>query len=188
MKNYEELGRAYSDLVSPTLVVTPSIQALANEVTAGIADRREQSQRLYNWVSRNIRYVALEFGRGSIVPHDAGSVLGRGYGDCKDHLVLLAALLKAKGIESEIVLIDSGNKYTLSNVPRISQFDHVIVYLPAFDLYVDAMPGVAPFGILPFGEYGKPVVHAIRSGIRHSPHAGDAAHDVDAQIRCPLRQ
>jgi hypothetical protein len=122
-------------------------------------------------VSRNIRYVALEFGQSAIIPHDAGSVLARRYGDCKDHSVLLMALLKAKGIESEIVLIDADDKYTLSTVPRISQFNHVIVYLPAFDLYVDATPGVAPFGILPFGEYGKPVVHAIRSGevVRRTP-------------------
>ena len=171
LKSYDELGRAYADLVLPKIAVTPAIEALANDVTAGTADRREQAQRLYNWVSRNIRYVALEFGMGSIIPHDAGSVLGRFYGDCKDHSVLLVALLKAKGIESEVVLIDADNKYTLSTIPRMSQFNHVIVYIPEMDLYVDATAGVAPFGILPFGEYGKPVVHAVRTGevVRRTP-------------------
>ena len=171
MRSYDELGRAYADLVLPKTAVTPAIRKLADEVTAGISDRREQAQRLYNWVSRNIRYVALSFGARAIIPSDADSVLGLGYGDCKDHAVLLMALLRTKGIESEIVLIDSGNKYTLNQVPRMAQFDHVIVYLPAFDLYVDATPGVAPFGMLPFNEYGKPVVHAVRSGqvVRRTP-------------------
>lgn len=171
MRTYEELGRAYAELALPKIAATPAIDALARDLTAGVTDKREQAQRLYNWVSRNIRYVALEFGQSSIIPHDAASVLERRYGDCKDHSVLLMALLKARGIESEIVLIDADNKYTFSTVPRISQFNHVIVYLPEFDLYVDATPRVAPFGVLPFGEYGKPVVHAIRSGrvVRRTP-------------------
>lgn len=165
MRSYEELGRAYAELALPKIAVTPAIESLARDLTMGVTERREQAQRLYNWVSRNIRYVALEFGQSAIVPHDADSVLDRRYGDCKDHSVLLMALLKAIGIESEIVLIDADNKYTLSTVPRISQFNHVIVYLPELDLYVDATPGVAPFGVLPFDEYGKPVVHAVRSGV-----------------------
>ena len=71
------LGRAYRELALPKVAVTPAIEALAPALTVGIGDRREQAQRLYKWVSRNIRYVALEFGMGSIIPHDAGSVLDR---------------------------------------------------------------------------------------------------------------
>ena len=50
-----------------------------------------------------------------------------------------AYALLLSGLASEIVLIDADNKYTLSTVPKISQFNHVIVYLPEFDLYVDAI-------------------------------------------------
>ena len=192
LKSYEELGRVYGELVSPKIAVTPAIEASARDVTAGAPDRRAQAERIYNWVSRNIRYVALEFGAGGIIPHDAGSVLTRGYGDCKDHAVLLVALLKAIRIESEIVLIDAGDKYTLSSVPRISQFNHAIVYLPEFDLYVDATAGVAPFGVLPFAEYGKPVVHAVSSGtvVRRTPMMpattltlkSDAYFDADGKV------
>lgn len=192
LRSYEELGRAYAELALSKVVVTPSIQELADDLTAGVSDRREQAQRIYNWVSRNIRYIALSFGDRAIIPNDAASVLEVGYGDCKDHSVLLMALLKAKGIDSEIVLIDSGTKYTLSKVPRMAQFDHVIVYLRAFDLYVDATAGVAPFGTLPFGEYGKPVVHAIRTGdvVRRTPLLQsttvavktDASFDSDGRV------
>ena len=171
LKSYEELGRVYAEVALPKVAVTPAIQELADELTAGITEKREQARRLYEWVSRNIRFVALEFGASSIIPHEAGSVLERGYGDCKDHSVLLMALLKAKGIASELVLIDTGTKYTLTSVPMVAQFNHVIVYLPAFDLYVDATAAVAPFGVLPFGQHGKPVVHAIMSGdvVRRTP-------------------
>jgi transglutaminase-like putative cysteine protease len=57
--------------------------------------------------------VAVWLGNGGYVPHDAATILENGYGDCKDHVALLGALLKAKGIASEPVLINSGNRYTI---------------------------------------------------------------------------
>jgi transglutaminase-like putative cysteine protease len=80
--------------------VTPRIQALADDITPGASDRREQAHRIYDWVSEHIRDVAVFLGNGGYEPHDATSILDSGYGDCKDHVVLLQALLKAKGIES----------------------------------------------------------------------------------------
>jgi len=42
------------------------------------------------------------------VPHDAQSILDNRYGDCKDHVVILEALLEAVGIDSSPALINSG--------------------------------------------------------------------------------
>ena len=36
-------------------------------------------------------------------------------------------------------------------------FDHVIVWLPEFATYDDPTAHAAPFGVLPYAEYGKPV-------------------------------
>jgi transglutaminase-like putative cysteine protease len=77
--------------------------------------------RSIQWVSKNIRYVAIDIGNSGIVPHDADSVLANAYGDCKDHAVLYSALLKAKGIQSETVLINLGEAYTLPTWPRSSR-------------------------------------------------------------------
>ena len=120
---------------------------------------------------RAYRYVSVQLGRGAIVPHSAEAVLVNGYGDCKDHTVIYAALLKAKGIDSQIVLINLDNAYSLSDVPTLAQLNHAITWLPEFGLYVDTTIGVAPFGDLMFQEYGKPVVHATASGdaLHHTP-------------------
>jgi transglutaminase-like putative cysteine protease len=163
-KNYDEFGRAYYDLGAGRIAVTPKVQALADEITAGAANRREQAQRLYEWVSRNIRYVAVYLGNGGLVPHDPDTVIDNGYGDCKDHTVLYASLLKAKGIDSEIAMINLGNAYTLSKVPTLAQLNHVVNWLPEFALYADTTAGVANFATLPLEEYGKPAVHAVPKG------------------------
>ena len=97
-----------------------------------------------------MRYVALEFGRGGIIPHNADSVLANGYGDCKDHTALFAAMLKAKGIASNLVILNATDIHTLAKVPTIAPFNHMIAWLPEFHLYADTTAGkVTPFGLLP---------------------------------------
>jgi transglutaminase-like putative cysteine protease len=156
--SYDAMAEAYRALAAPKEAVTPAIQAKADEITSGVTDRRAQARTLYDWVSRRIRYVAIYLGRGAIEPHPAETVLANGYGDCKDHVVLLAALLKAKGIESRTVAINLGNAYTLSGPPTLAQLNHVITYLPEFDTYADSTLGAAAFGTLAILEYGKPIV------------------------------
>ena len=137
---------------------------MADEITAGTSGRREQAQKIYDWVSTHIRYVAVFLGNGGYEPHEAIKILENGYGDCKDHVVLLEALLKAKGIASVPVLINSGNRYRAPETATPALFNHVLSYLPEFDLYADSTTGVAPFGTLPADEYGKPVARADEIG------------------------
>ncbi len=156
--DYAALAQAYAARADGAASVTPRVQAKADEITAGIEDRRAQARAIYEWVSARIRYVAIYLGSGGVVPHTADEVLANGYGDCKDHTVLFEALLKARGITAQTVLINLDNAYTLSTAPTIAQLNHVISYLPEFDLYADTTTAMAPFGMLPFQEYGKPIV------------------------------
>jgi hypothetical protein len=158
--DYPAVAAAYRALSAEKATVTPRVQGLADEITAGTADRRKQAQEMYDWVSTHIRYVAVFLGNGGYEPHEADKILENGYGDCKDHAVLLEALLQAKGIASVPVLVDAGNRYRVPAAATPALFNHVLSYLPEFDLYVDSTIGSAPFGTLIAGEYGKPVVRA----------------------------
>jgi transglutaminase-like putative cysteine protease len=158
-KNYDELAVAYAALVAPKIEVTPGIRDAADLIRKNNADRREQARAAYQWVGAHITYLAEDFGSGWYIPHDAGRVLASAKGDCKDHAVLYMALLKTMGIDARMVLIDAQNGFTVASVPDFTQFNHVIVWLPEFNLYVDPTAHTAPFGVLPYSEYGKPVVH-----------------------------
>jgi hypothetical protein len=78
--------------------------------------------------------------------------------------MLLVALMRARGIAADPVLINFGNSYTLPGAPVIGAFTHCITYLPEWDIYADTTAGGAPFGTLPFQDYGKPVVQAVLQG------------------------
>jgi transglutaminase-like putative cysteine protease len=163
--DHEDLGRTYWAAAREAIEVTPEIARLAEEITHGVEDRRAQAQAISNWVKNNIRYVLVDIGDTAIVPHPAAAILKNRYGDCKDHAALTSALLKARGIAVEHVLIDSGDGYVLPDVP-VSVFNHVMLYLPEFGIYDDPTAQFASFGVLGSGEYDKPVVHVSEAGAR----------------------
>jgi len=158
--NYEAVASAYLARAKPKAAVTPAIQKLADKITSGITDKRVQTEALYRWVSGEIRYVGIFLGFGGFVPHSADEIANVRYGDCKDHVTILDALLAAKGIRSSTALISAGNSLWLFKEAFTPyQFNHVITYLPDFDLYVDSTTsGLAPFGVLPPSEYGRTVL------------------------------
>jgi transglutaminase-like putative cysteine protease len=165
--DYAALGQAYAARALAQATVTPDVQALADSVTKDIANRRDQTDALYQWVSRNIRYVAVFLGFGGVVPHTAQDVLHARYGDCKDHTTLLQALLAAKGIASSTVLVNADTRYWLpSAASPLAVFNHAITYVPEFDVYLDSTAGTARFGTLPFNEEGK---QALLTGIGDAP-------------------
>ncbi len=162
--SYDDFAHAYAPLVLDKIVATPAVQKQADAITAGITDPRAQARALYDWVSRNIRYVAIELGAGGFVPHDPDWTLTNAYGDCKDQAVLFASLLKAKNIAAELALIGTRPRYQFAAVPVMSDFNHVIVWLPSLALYADTTMGTAAFGTLPLADAAKPVVHVVRDG------------------------
>jgi transglutaminase-like putative cysteine protease len=157
--NYEELARSYWDAAHGAIEVTPEIARLADEITRGIDDRRGQAEAISLWVKNNIRYVYVALGITRVVPNAAAAVLKNRYGDCKDHAVLMSALLAAKGIAVEHVLINGLNAYTLPEPATMAYLNHVILYLPELGVYDDPTARFAAFGVLGEVEYDKPVVH-----------------------------
>lgn len=152
------VGQAYEKAAAPKAAVTPNVQKLADEITSGISDPKEQARALYNWVSQEIRYVAIFLGSGGVVPNQADHVIRNRYGDCKDKTTLLIAMLAAKGIQASTAMVNSGAAFTIPRLGSVSPFNHVIAYLPQWDLYLDPTVELAPFGVLPTSVMDKPTV------------------------------
>jgi transglutaminase-like putative cysteine protease len=162
--SWHAYGRQVFVGADPKSHPTPDVDKLAEEITRGISDRRLQAAAIYDWVARNIRYFQVVLGRGGMVPHDTAFILANRYGDCKDHASLMRALLLSKGIESEFVLINSGAKaYKAFDVP-LPTFDHMILYVPEFDRYVDPTVAVGSFQALPASLSDRPVLRVGANG------------------------
>jgi tetratricopeptide (TPR) repeat protein/transglutaminase-like putative cysteine protease len=147
--SWQQVGEWYGKLAQPQAKVTPEIQAKADALVKDIPPGPGRIQAIYDFVSSHIRYISLSFGIGRYQPHTATQVLENEYGDCKDKHTLLAALLKAEGIEAWPVLIPSSVKLD-EDVPSPGQFDHLITVVPQGKQYqwLDTTPEVAPYGML----------------------------------------
>lgn len=168
--NWAAVGKGYGEHFAGNADVTPDIQSLADQLTKGETDRKAQAKTLYEWVATNITYVNIVLGAGGFTPHSAAQVLATHYGDCKDHVMLLQALLAAKGIASNPALIAANGPYAISKVPSAFYFNHLITYVPDFGMYLDSTARYAPFGFVPFFDADRPVVLVPSGEISKTPN------------------
>lgn len=185
--SYEDIGRAFSAGAENLLNVTPAIASLADDITRGKTGRREQAEAIFDWVTGNIRYLAVVIGLGRVVPNAPETVIANRYGDCKDVATLMGALLAAKGIPSEYALINTNPVYQLDAIPQVASFNHVILYLPEFDLYADPTVAVSFVGRLPRADRGKPVLRASKHHVTMAQTPIGSADENTARITSRLK-
>src|SRR5471032_1000659 len=169
--DYAAFARAYQARARDKSQPDAAISALALRLTAGTPDMRGKALALANWVRRNIRYVGVYIGPGGVVPHPAPDVLAQRYGDCKDHVVLLEALLGAVGLPSTAALINGGDVYRLPAVPMLGVFSHVINYVPSLGLFLDSSADAVAAGFLPNPDLGKPVLLVESGELSRTPES-----------------
>lgn len=169
-KDYLDIGRQYHRSAAPKVRVTADIRQLANELTAQAPTEEEKIKALYIWVAKNIRYISTTVNDGGFVPRDSAYVLSRRFGDCKDHVVLLEALLRAIGIESTAALVNLGDAFELPEGPAGSgPINHVITYIPSRDLYLDSTAQFVPFGKLDDQVIDKPTILVALNRLGRTP-------------------
>ena len=169
--DYAAFARAYQARARDKALPDAAITALALRLTADTPDMRGKALALANWVRRHIRYVGVYIGPGGVVPHPAPDVLAQRYGDCKDHAVLLEALLGAVGLPSTAALINGADVYRLPAVPTLGVFSHVINYVPSLGLFLDSTADSVAAGFLPGQDLGKPVLLVESGALSRTPES-----------------
>ncbi|KAA1015165.1 DUF3857 domain-containing protein [Paraburkholderia panacisoli] len=160
-----------------------AIARLAQQLTAHDRTPRDKAKTLYDWVRRNVRYVAINIGRGAVVPHSASAILANRYGDCKDHVALYGALLDAIGVRNEPALISSGTIYTLPSVPGYGVINHVITWLPDLQQYADSTASNVEFGFLPSSDMDRPTVLVGQGVLARTPATALMTRSTDLSIK-----
>jgi len=167
----------------------PELEALVAEWTKGLEKRDDIIRAIFDHVSNDVRYVALEFGIGSLKPRSPSKVWTSQYGDCKDKANLLRKLLACKGIESHMVLVNTEHGGQVDEkMPTYRHFNHAIVAIGGGKDMFFADPTVehgAP-GLLPPQDTARPVLlmegkhgNLVRIPARS---AGDLDFDFDLTL------
>jgi hypothetical protein len=149
--SWRELGRWYGSLVAGRREPTPEIRQKVAALTSGSGASLEKMRALAAFAQRDIRYVAIEIGIGSFQPHAAREIFANRYGDCKDKVTLLSAMLKEAGIDSYYVFIHSRRGVVVPDYPPSVTFNHAIlaIRLP------DDVPTSAVFAVTKHDRLGR---------------------------------
>lgn len=177
--DWAQVGDWFAALEHNARTITPEIRQKAKELTAGRATDLAKVEALYDFVSKNFRYVSLSLGAGRYQPRAAADVLKDEYGDCKDKATLLAALIEASGMQASPVLINSSVKLD-PDFPSPSQFDHVITraVVDGKEIWLDSTPEIAPFRMLAYGLRHKQALLV---------EPGSGSHVVETPSDTPFR-
>jgi hypothetical protein len=133
---------------------------LGEELTKGCKDDLSRAKRLYEFVCRDIRYVAVEYGQSGYEPHQANDILLNRYGDCKDKATLLTAMMRQAGLKAYPVLIPTRDVYAISkDFPEVN-FNHAIaaVELEGKFIFMDGTTVTTSFGDLPVDDQERDVL------------------------------
>jgi transglutaminase-like putative cysteine protease len=188
-KTWDDLGRWYWGLVKDQFDLDEDTRKLAKKIAEGKKTEREKVEAVYDWVIRNTRYVALEFGIYGYKPHRCVQTVTRGWGDCKDKATVLVTLLNELGIPATMVVLRTQMKGGLrSKVASFAPFDHAIAYVPSMNLYLDGTAehtGIDELPRMDLGAIGfrvnkgKPELIQIP---RPEPDKNYVARDVHAKV------
>jgi hypothetical protein len=127
-QNWQQMGVWYQGLINGRQEASPEIKQKVAALTASAGTPLEKMKALAQFAQRDIRYVAIELGIGGWQPHPAAEVFTHRYGDCKDKVTLMAAMLHEVGIENYYVVINSERGAVTPETPaHMGGFDHVII-------------------------------------------------------------
>jgi len=118
-------------LTNEVFEVTPDLKRKVKALVKGAKTAQEKIARVYHFAIKEVRYQQdYETFIAGVKPHTAGTVLARGYGDCKDKTVLIIAMLRHLGLDAEFALIRVRRAGKVARHVPYQQFNHAVVYVP----------------------------------------------------------
>jgi hypothetical protein len=154
--NWNAIGKWYVPIARDAYAITPPVEEKMKTVLAGAKSIDDSIRAIHKWVSQDIRYVAIELGRGGYVPRSAETVVRTGFGDCKDKAMLFLAALKKIGVTGYPVLLNISG-FERKETPSLGQFNHMIAAVKRGNRYefADLTAGNYALGKLPASEQGN---------------------------------
>ncbi len=169
------------ELAREKLAVNDPIRQTVKELTRGKTTDEEKAAAIFQFCSRQIRYVAVEYGQGGYEPHACADIFSNKYGDCKDKAILLVAMLRVAGLKAYPVLIATKESYNLNPDFFSVLFDHAVASVEVGQslVFMDPTAETCAFGDLPPGDQDRRVLVIRDEGYRiMSTPRFPAAHNL----------
>jgi transglutaminase-like putative cysteine protease len=139
----------WAEVINWALKVNPVATSLSSELAQRVAklkadagkDKEKYFREAVKIVQDEVRYMGIEIGEYSHRANHPENVFNQRYGDCKDKALLLASMLRANGIEAQMVLVNTSLGDKIDRLlPTTTAFNHAVVVatLNGKQVWVDA--------------------------------------------------
>lgn len=155
--SWDEIYKWWHSLYQDKIEASSSLEEFVKNLTKGIFSDFDKVKIIYEFVAKNIRYVAIEYGDSGYEPHYAQEVFINRYGDCKDQAILLVAMLKAAGFSAYPVLISTRSAYPIDENFASVNFNHAICAVKIEDklIFMDPTAETTPFLDIPLSDQDR---------------------------------
>jgi tetratricopeptide (TPR) repeat protein len=177
-KSWSDVARAYDALIEPTLAVP-----LPAELHAG--DSLANARAVTAWLHQHVTWSKVELPHAPLVAPDQAATLKRGTGSSAELGLLLAGMLRAAGIQAEVVLVHRGLLHDFdAEVPNLGSFDHMLVRakLGGVDTWIDPEDPDVGVGQLDDDSQGQFALAIGQGALIETPRAPATANVVH-QVR-----
>jgi len=193
LNNWDVISNWYIKLVKEQMKSDSELEGFTKQLIAGKKTDEEKINAIFNFVSQNVRYIAVLLGPYTHKPHQAFEIFQKRYGDCKDKTVLLLTMLKIAGIKGKPALVPAYGKYFDESMPSLSAFNHVIAVVPSSDKYfwLDATNETAAYNSPPFllptkvflinDDGSHTFIKTPDLDNKNDYYAVDSKHDIDQE-------
>lgn len=187
-ESWEEICRWWDALYKDKLKLNQEAKDFLQDLIKGINEDYEKAKKIYEYVAKNIRYVAVEYGESGHEPHYANEVFLNKYGDCKDQAIFLVSLLNEAGLKSFPVLIPTQRVYPIAEEFPSVNFNHAICAVKLGDtfIFMDPTSETTSFGDLPVSDQDRTVLVFLEEGykILKTPQIKNSKiiYDMDIEI------
>jgi transglutaminase-like putative cysteine protease len=156
--HWSDVGSWYAGLAHDRETAPDALRDTVRRLIAHATTRDDSIRAVHRWVAQNIRYVAIELGKGGYQPRLPATVMQTGFGDCKDKATLFVAAMRSIGIDAYPVLLNAGGAVD-STLTTIKAFNHEIAAVArpggAGYQFVDLTSELNPYGTVPYPDEGE---------------------------------
>lgn len=156
LSSWSAYGSFMQDLYLGRDELPTFVEKEVQSLLTNTASKREKIQVLYDYLQEKMRYVSVQLGIGGWQPFTATYVAENNYGDCKALTNYMMSLLKVADIKAYPALIHNGSRrYALTEDFAYPAFNHVILYVPDEDLWLECTSNHYPMGYIGEGNYNR---------------------------------
>ncbi|MCK4917659.1 MAG: DUF3857 domain-containing protein [Candidatus Omnitrophica bacterium] len=164
--SWDQIYKWWKSLYNDKIELSQEIKDLVVEITKDLDKDLDKAKEIYEFVAKNIRYVAIEYGDSGYEPHHVQEVFTNRYGDCKDQAILLTAMLRESGLSAYPVLIPTRSVYSIDKKFPSMNFNHAICVLKNGEelIFMDPTAETTPFLDIPISDQDRDVMIFYEDG------------------------